>query len=520
MSLRKNIFLMPLLILFFTAQAQYQNVRIENFSGPNEPSIAINPLNTQEIMVGSNLNYWYFSDDGGYSWSGGVLTSSEHGVWGDPVIIADTLGDFYYFHLSNPSVGSWIDRIVCQKFDKTTSSWSDGSAVGYNGGKEQDKPWAIVDTKSNTIYVSWTQFDDYGSSSPNCETHIRFSKSTDGGQTWSEPLYINEIPGDCVDSGNTVEGAVPAVGPNGEVYVSWSGPAGIVFNRSIDGGETWLDYNIPVSDQPGGWDFGIPGIYRANGMPVTICDLSGGPHHGTIYINFSDQRNGADDTDIWLVKSTDGGFSWTEPVRVNDDPPGSQQFFTWMAVDQSNGTLYFVFYDRRNHTDNMTDVYMAVSYDGGETFENFKISESPFLPASGQFFGDYTNIAAVDNMVRPVWTRRESNGQLSLYTAIVDMTVKLPSKEDNLMTLEQNMPNPFIDYSLITYKLIKASRVKLSLHDLLGRELKLLIEENVTEAGKHTYVFDNREHELPAGAYFVVLSSDGQQQKKKIIVSK
>jgi hypothetical protein len=58
--------------------------------------------------------------------------------------------------------------------------------------------------------------------------------------------------------------------------------------------------------------------------------------------------------------------------------------------------LYFVFYDRRNTANNFTDVYVARSTDGGETFTNFKVSQSSFNPTSGVFFGDYTNIAAYE----------------------------------------------------------------------------------------------------------------------------
>ena len=109
--------------------------------------------------------------------------------------------------------------------------------MGRNGNKAQDKEWAVVDSATNTIYVTWTQFDEYGTSDPAKFSNIMFSTSTDGGATWSEALQINEISGDCVDSDNTTEGAVPAVGPNGEIYVAWSGPEGIVFDRSLDGGE-------------------------------------------------------------------------------------------------------------------------------------------------------------------------------------------------------------------------------------------------------------------------------------------
>ena len=174
-----------------------------------------------------------------------------------------------------------------------------------------------------------------------------------------------------------------------------------------------------VTDQPGGWSFDIPGITRCNGMPVLVCDLSNGPHRGTLYLNWSDQRNGTGDTDVWLARSTDGGRTWSAPQRVNDDKKGRQQFLTWLAVDQTTGHLYTVFYDRRAYDDERTDVYLAVSRDGGQSFENMKISESPFDPVSFIFFGDYNHISAHAGMVRPIWTRLENN-VLSVWTALID----------------------------------------------------------------------------------------------------
>lgn len=142
--------------------------------------------------------------------------TSSYGVWGDPNIIVDTAGHFYFFHLSNPPQGSWIDRIVCQKTTDNGITWNDGSFTGLNGQKDQDKHWSAVDRRNNNLYVSWTQFDTYGSSNPKDSSNILFSKSTDAGATWSTPRKINKFAGDCIDSDNTVEGAVPAIGPNGK----------------------------------------------------------------------------------------------------------------------------------------------------------------------------------------------------------------------------------------------------------------------------------------------------------------
>ena len=114
----------------------------------------------------------------------------------------------------------------------------------------------------------------------------------------------------------------------------------------------------------------------------------------------------------------DGGNTWSAPTRVNNDGAGNHQFFTWLAVDPVTGYLYVVFYDRRHHEDDKTDVYLAYSKDGGKTFVNAKISQSPFLPTKDVFFGDYNHLSVHNGRVRPIWTRLQ-DGKLSVWTALV-----------------------------------------------------------------------------------------------------
>lgn len=505
-----------ILLLCQCIKAQHPNMVISVVNGPNEPSIAMDYKNPFRMMVGNNIDVYHASEDGGLTWQTNTLHSSL-GVWGDPCLVTDTLGNFYYFHLSNVRSRDWIDRIVCQRSSDMGVTWTDGSGIGYIPGKQQDKEWAVVNPINNEIYVTWTQFDDYGSNNPNDSSTIRFSKSSDMGMTWSEPVRLSQTAGDCVDSDLTVEGAVPAVGPEGQIYVSWSGPAGIMFDRSIDGGVTWLENDIPVDPQPGGWDIDIPGISRSNGMPVTDCDRSNGPERGTIYINWSDTRNGMDDADIWFAKSTDGGNTWTEAKRVNDDGPGKQQFFTWMTVDQVTGKIWIIFYDRRNHPDIATDVYMAVSGDGGDTFVNFKVSEEPFIPNDFIFFGDYTNIAAVNDTVRPVWIRLHNN-ELSLLTALVDPLVIGTESEDLTPLAEaQVVPNPFSSSTAFSFKIKEPSIVSLTVNDMTGHKVAEIIDRQMLTPGKYIKVLEAEGYKLKPGVYCFELVVDQKHTTRKVV---
>jgi hypothetical protein len=510
-----------ILILFYSSSYSLisQNVVISNEHNPNEPSIIIDPLHPNVLLGASNLRNLYISLDTGRTWTDTLMTSS-FGVWGDPALAVDTSGAFYFFHLSNPPSGNWIDRIVCQKSINQGQSWNDGSYMGLNDSKAQDKQWPVVDRTNNNIYVTWTQFDSYGSPAPSDSSIILFSKSIDAGLTWSNAKRINKVAGDCIDSDNTVEGAVPAVGPNGEVYVCWAGPLGLTFNRSLDQGEHWLNQEILVSDIPGGWDYDIPGILRANGLPITVCDLSNGPDHGTIYVNWSDQRNGEDDTDVWLVKSIDGGQSWSAKRRVNDDNAGHQQFFTWMTIDQATGYLYFVFYDRREHDDDHTDVYMAVSRDGGETFINRKISESPFLPNEGVFFGDYTNVTAHNSIVRPIWTRL-NNGQLSIWTHLTTGNELITGTYEPPMATPldfENFPNPANEYFYVSFKLHTLSKINLTVIDQQGKVVALVLINEKRGYGKYVERIDATQLQLASGIYFLKLEVNGKVKTMQQIV--
>ena len=415
-----------LVVLSFQAplKAQFKNIKLpraEKATYPYsqvEPSIFINPNNNKEVIAGSVLNDYYYSIDGGLNWKSKSIKSKKNGVHGDPCMLIDYKGNYYYFHLSNVDGKTLIGGIVCQR-SKTIKGRFNKEGHTLVNGKFHDKEWVVANKENNHIYMTWTQFDEYGSEDTTKRSNILFSKSVDFGETWSNPIDISKLDGDCLDDDLTTEGAVPTVGPNGEIYVCWAFNSKLYFNYSLDDGISWLEEEVEIGNQKQGWALDIPGIYRCNGMPVTVCDISNSPYKGTIYVNWADQRNGKDNTDIWLKKSTDGGKTWSTDIKVNADNSHRHQFLSWITVDPFTGYLYVVYYDRRDNEGNLTDVYLSVSKDGGTNFKDYKINTTSFLPNDEVFFGDYTNISAQNGMIRPIWTQLE-NREITLYTAIVN----------------------------------------------------------------------------------------------------
>jgi hypothetical protein len=259
-----------------------------NAMNPAEVSIAINPKNPDNVVGASSQagrrgqprsgSYTYLSMDGGKTWRTIATPNPDQLVQGDDVVVFGNDGTAYHAHLSFDGIR--VARPV-RADNAITVNTSTDNGVTWNDGVPtvrhinsvtpfEDKPGIVVDNAPNSrnkgnVYIAWTRFDVYGSSNPEHKSQIYFSRSINGGKTFSAPIRISDTGGDCIDSDNTVEGAVPAVAPNGDVYVVWAGPLGLVFDKSTDGGLTF-GQDKKISDFPGGWDFGVEGLSRANGI--------------------------------------------------------------------------------------------------------------------------------------------------------------------------------------------------------------------------------------------------------------
>jgi hypothetical protein len=373
---------------------------------------------------------------------------------------------------------------------------------------------------TNNLYTTWTRFSNYQSSNPLDSSVIFFSKSTDGGISWGEQKRISKSKGDATGGLNSVHGSYPTTGPNGELYVAWWNPDGLMLDKSTDEGETWLDEDINITGTRVDWLYLLPGIQTGVTFPVIVSDNTNGPNRGTLYINWADFRSGSDDCDIWLIKSTDGGMTWSEPKRVNDDAPGKNQFFNFMTIDPITGKIYILFYDRRNYTDDNTDVYLAISGDGGETFANYRISETPFIPFSTVFFGHYIGLSAYDNKVFASWMRMDE-GKLTLWGASINPeTVGIKKDSPVPASLSQNTPNPFEEYTFFSFKTESKSTVTLSVLDLLGKPVATLINGETMAAGKHVIHFSPEEYQLKPGIYYYSLVTENKTITRKMIYAK
>jgi hypothetical protein len=407
----------------------YRNVLIaSNLESLSEPSISQSAKNPIEYVVGCNLDAAFHSVDGGINWDYDTLGCEKYN-WGDPCIVSNTKGDFFFFHLQkadNANEESRLEKIVCQKYNPLRNDWIPIGYIACDSPKSMDKEWACVDTFANSpyknrIYLGWTLMDEFESNKRKDSSNIYFSYSDNGGKDWAKSVKISQLPGNCEDKNSTTSGTNIYVGLNGTLYLTWANRKKIYFDRSFDGGKTWLAKDVEVAKEPNGWYYEVPGLSRAIGFPTMSCDVSQSAYRGNLYISWSDQRNGKTDTDVFLVVSKDSGSTWTKPIKVNDDGLEIHNFMSSMTTDPATGYIYVVFYDRRRYkNNNLTDVYLAISKDGGNSFENIKINRHPFMPVTKGFLGDYISITAKNGIVRPAWMQMNVLGKTYLYTAIID----------------------------------------------------------------------------------------------------
>ena len=352
----------------------------ENIPGDaaNEPSIAIDPTNPDRMVIGwrqfdtqlSNFRQagWAYSHDGGATWFfAGVLEPGE--FRSDPVLEADSAGNFYYLSLAVP----WDGTYICDVFKSTDGgvTWP-VRAWAYGG----DKPWIAIDRTGGigdgNIYVKWQSFF-------NCCGLNTFTRSVDGGLWFEEPRQVPLGP---------TFGTL-GVGPDGEVYsvgieaVTSQMLNSIVvarsFNAQVPTSRPYFDLYRRV-DLGGAMALGAgPNPGGLLGQTQVVSDHSSGATRGNVYMLGSVNPPGADPLDVKLIRSTNQGFSWSAPIRVNDDDSTRNwQWFGTVSV-APNGRIDVIWNDTRTSgRTHLCELFYAFSTDAGQTW-------SPNIPVSPEF---------------------------------------------------------------------------------------------------------------------------------------
>ena len=388
--------------------------------GPwSEPGIALDPRDRSRILaVYQGPASGAYSTDSARTFSpAGTIAPSDWKRAGDVSATFDDKGNAYvsylvFDRLGTPSYwrhGAGRNGVYVRRSRDGGRTWDDPVAVRawYTGNEPglqyEDMPRIFADNSPasphhGSLYMGWIEWQ--------LEKSIMlFARSTDQGRTWSAPIRISTQSGFPRDDNGDVVGFIGTVGADGTIYAIWNWRSTITLAISRDGGRTFTPSRPVVDVGPPyfGGTGAVPGVGRVFGFPQIGVDSHAGPSRTSLYVCWSDYRNG--DIDVFVSASRDAGRSWSAPVRVNADSihDGRDQFLQWMAVDPVTGDVYVQFYDRGADPENrLTSVTLARSADGGRTFTNYRWADAPF-EGRGAFLGDYTWLTAYDSRVYGVW---------------------------------------------------------------------------------------------------------------------
>lgn len=378
-----------------------------------------------------------FSLDGGLTWTDRQLSVPTHPILGtpddgialswifDPYVDSDSQGNVYAGYIASvvgppgPPGGLYIERSV----DKG-ATWSGPTAISFDTRatgptdpkyRFNDRPDMWVDQNDNVL-VTWIK--DVGQSAPTGDIYFAMSPPpgtpTAGNPTGLDftgssagsiaPKTINDNP-NGVDWANVPDVVVAS---DGTIYVSWinvnvlnptMSPASLMLDRSFDGGGTFGNdiVVLPIAALPrnlttaSGATDAFAGSYAVIGTDPT--------NPQTVYVAYAASGGGMDEADIFFIRSTDGGTSWSAPLLVNDDGTQTDQFHPVMAV-KPDGTIDLAWYDKRSrNADDRWDVYLATSRDGGRSFSpNVRISDTSYATPTGSagqpWMGEYFALLA------------------------------------------------------------------------------------------------------------------------------
>ena len=446
---------------------------------PANPNHIVAGSNDYELFfVGSTVVQrviagYYTSFDGGTTWTNGHIAPGGFTFNGDPAIAFNTkfgLVD-YATIASNGGQAAGFATATIQVNTSNDGGLTFGNpvivALGTGGTRTtvfQDKPYIAVDNNPSSpyygrVYVTNTRFL-FNSQGQYLESPIQLTISDDGGHKFSTPQIISGTStslcsqpvisprnnGIC----NEDQDSVPVVGADGTLYVAFvndeHAQSPSIFRdqylivKSTDGGVTFstpVSAVFPIFDGSTDYPINVDGRqtlsnsqFRLSSAGNLAIDPSSGPTPSTtrLYISFSDNRNGLltgnpatviTDNDVFVVASSNGGASWTGPVRVpGGNGSTNDQFYPWAAVSNT-GIVKVAFMDRSYDPANIQyGITLATSTNHGASFSSAQVDTGLSNPNDSRWFtnggttngkstflGDYNGLAiGSDGKAHPAWT--------------------------------------------------------------------------------------------------------------------
>jgi hypothetical protein len=418
---------------------------------------------------GNNEIYYKRSTDGGESWLADTRLTIDTAVSCNPTVSASG----QVVHVIWNDFRSGYSDIYYKRSTDNGESWAVDKRLTLNAYASNPS----MSVSGSIVHAAW--YDDRDG---NFEEY--YKRSLDGGQNWNPDIRLTNNIGNSLRPSISVSGLT--------VHLVWyddrDGMLQIYYKRSTDGGNSWgADAKLTNS----GYTAGFPSI-SASGLGVNVVWL--------------DARNGL--PYIFYKRSTDGGVNWETDTQLT----GGIYSTGSPSISSSGLVVNVVWVDNRNGS---FELYQKRSTDGGESWQ----TDTRLTNKSGN--SENPSVAVSGSVVHTIWSdNRDGNPEIYYKQDpsgnIVSVENISPDLPDNFK-LYQNYPNPFNPATTISYSIPKISFVSLKVYDILGREIKTLVNEDMT-AGNYSVNFDASN--LAPGIYFYTIKAGAFVRCKKMVLLK
>lgn len=486
----------------------------------------------------------FFTKDFGKTWQKSTFSPKDLvedeeslGTIGDPVIAFDKKGKTYFSWIESYfGQGGYSLGVYWASSNDGGETWNVADdRVAYSGSFLADKPWIAIDRSDGknegNVYISFTSIY-IGDSDRNSDIMV-ISKGKDS-EKFSDPVIITSAMNLQLTHFSQIE-----TDSKGNLHLVFFGTNNIVnslyYSRSTDGGNSFSD-PVKITNFifdgsnliPGNRDNeGIPGIFSNRLYPChqLAVDKSGRSTDGNIYLAWTAdgiEKNEGNGKDIYFTASGDEGKNWTAPKIINDDvlshpETNYHQYYPSIDVTQ-NGIVALAWYDRRGaEQSTRTDYYLCYSFDGGNSFtKNIPVTNLPTIFNTVGLRNDHFGIGEYNDMVSagsyaiPFWADgRDNEGNLQIYCAKVpasnnpDIVAETISPVLSSIIDLNIQPNPANDFLDIRFLLKESGPSKACIFNINGRRLKkeIIIDG---KPGLNTCRIDISL--LPENAYFLQIS--------------
>ncbi len=419
-----------------------------------------------DLFAGSYIIGLFRSTDDGVSWThanNGLVTGSVNAMAssGNEVIVSETGTGSIFLSTDQGIVWTQVDSGVHASGNSLAVSNSLALGVGYGIFRSTDSGvfWTMVDSTITSLPQGGITFCG---SDVFAATSKGVSVSHDGGGSWTVANFglFSQNVGLTQDVFPPIVFSLAALGTN-----LLAGTYGSGMFKSTDYGTDWVVAND-----------GLPMMEDTIVEAMATCGTN---VFASIY--------GAG---VYL--STDEGTSWTQ---INNGLNGDVESFTVSDTIVFAGCPYAL----------SSGVFVFRSRDKSWIPENtglLNLSVLSLAASDGELYAGFHGGG--------VWKRPISE---MVIDAVHDGRMYMPSG----FKLYQNYPNPFNPTTTIAYDLPTNSQATVKIYDVLGREIKALVNERQS-AGNHTVTFDASD--LPSGVYFYRLQAASYSATKKLVLLK